>query len=497
MNAERTRPNILFLLADQWRSDCLSITGHPVVETPNLDMIARQGVVFTNAYSPCPSCVAARASLFTGLSPDGTGRLGYQDRVPWRYEDTLAQLVGDAGYQTHCVGKTHFFPQRNHFGFDSIESYEGLQNFDGKYVNDYFEWLEKESNGKYHEEDSGLAHNSWVARPSHLPEELHNNTWVATRGIEYLRRRDPTRPFFLNLSFHRPHPPIDPPEVFWNEYIDRPLPPVPVGEWAADHSVIMDDVNGWHGVLPSRTLDRTRRGYFAQIAHIDNQIGRVLHYLARAKAGPTAIVFTADHGEMLGDHNLFRKSYAYEGSAGVPMILMVPDVRSDMRSDARGDAHSDTNLSCACDAPAVLQDVYTTILEIAGVKAPDRTEGVSLLPALRPGSSTAELFNRTYIQGEHSSCYDEANAMQFLTDGKEKYIWFPVSGREQLFDIANDPNELHDLAGETAHAGDLAIWRSRLVELLARRPQDGLSDGTKLIAGKSPPAVRAEMVNRT
>ncbi|MFW5799078.1 MAG: sulfatase-like hydrolase/transferase, partial [Planctomycetota bacterium] len=216
--------NIIFILTDQWRGDCLSVTGHPDVDTPNLDELARQGTVFTSAYSSCPSCIAARTSIFTGLAPAGHGRLGYRDRVPWRYDNMLARVLRDAGYQTGCVGKTHFYPQGARFGFEEMDSYEGLQQHRPGYVNDYHEWLRDQSDGMFTTEfDHGIQSNSWYARPSHLPEELHNNTWVVTRGLEFIRRRDPTRPFFLNLSFHRPHPPIDPPQVTWDLYRDRKL----------------------------------------------------------------------------------------------------------------------------------------------------------------------------------------------------------------------------------------------------------------------------------
>ena len=134
------KPNILFILTDQMRADCLGAAGHPVLETPNLDDLAGSGVRFTSAFSPCPSCIAARASLFTGLSPSGHGRLGYRDQVPWRYTETLAELLSAAGYQTHCVGKTHFFPQRLPLGFAATESYECQQNFGAGYVNDYHAW---------------------------------------------------------------------------------------------------------------------------------------------------------------------------------------------------------------------------------------------------------------------------------------------------------------------------------------------------------------------
>ena len=239
------RPSIVFILSDQWRGDALSILGHPVAETPYLDQLARRGTLFTASYSPCPSCIAARASIFTGLRPTTHGRIGYRDQVPWRYTETLCELLGQAGYQTHVTGKTHFFPQRLHLGFQSMDSYEGAQNFDGRYVNDYWEWLREKSNGLYHEEDHGVDWNSWVARPSHLPEALHVNTWTVTKALDFLRRRDPTRPFFLNISFHRPHPPIDPPQVNWDLFREKPLPPVPVGDWAARHAREPSSVNAW------------------------------------------------------------------------------------------------------------------------------------------------------------------------------------------------------------------------------------------------------------
>jgi arylsulfatase len=480
------RPNILFVIADQWRGDCLSITGHPAVETPNLDMLARRGVVFTSAYSSCPSCIAARASMFTGLAPTSHGRLGYQDRVPWRYEHMLPEVLGNAGYQTYCIGKTHFYPQRSHCGFQGLESYEALQNLDGRYVNDYAEWLRERIGGTGDENVHGLSHNGWPARPSHLPEELHNNSWVAERAIEFMKRRDPTRPFFLNLSFHRPHPPIDPPKVYWDMYKDRSLPPVPIGDWAAEIDDPVDSVDAFRGRFDPDHIDRARRGYYAQIAHIDNQIGRVLNAAPRLQAGPLAVVFTSDHGEMLGDHNLFRKTFAYEGSARIPLIVSLPEK-----------AERD---SCFDSTPAVLEDVYPTILDIAGVESPgtpDRIDGLSLMPLYGAGSDDTDsgtgsdaIGERAYVHGEHSACYDAENAMQFLTDGQEKFIWNPVTGAEQLFDLRTDPNECRELSCDPNYADRRSHWRQRLVEKLEPRQEDGLSDGKHLIPGASPPAVR-------
>ncbi|HUW57485.1 MAG TPA: arylsulfatase [Planctomycetota bacterium] len=473
-------PNILFIFTDQMRWDCMSCAGHPVVETPNIDEIGRRGVVFGAAYASVPSCIAARASIFTGLAPTNHHRLGYQDQVPWGYENMLAEVLASAGYQTHCIGKTHFYPQRKPCGFDGIESDEGLQNFDGRYVNDYHEWLREEGGGRFLDIDHGLQANSWAARPSPMPEHLHRNWWAAGRAIDFLRQRDRSRPFFLFVSFIRPHPPIDPPQVFYDMYRDREIPETPVGGWAARHDVPVSDLNCWQGRLPERTLAHTRRAYFAQVAHIDSQIGRVLAAFRPLKVRNTAILFSADHGEMLGDHHLWRKTYAYEGSAAVPLVMSLPDAKP------KG------GLSF-CDAPVISEDLYPTILDLAGASVPNGIDGRSFLHLVRDPESGDR---RDYVHGEHSPCYHESTGMQYLIDGKEKYIWYTLSGEEQLFDLVDDPTELRNLAPDPKHKGRLELWRGRLVAELAPRTEDGLSDGKKLLPGKTLPATRSVLLTQ-
>jgi arylsulfatase len=466
--------NIVFILLDQMRWDCMGIAGHPVVETPNMDRLGRRGTVFTSAYSTCPSCIAARASMMTGLTPSTHGRLGYQDGVPWRYDGMLAELLSRAGYQTHCVGKTHFYPQRTPCGFQTLDSYEARQNLHGDYVNDYWEWLRDQTDGQVDETTHGLGSNSWVARPSHVPEELHVNTWTANQSIAFMEGRDKSRPFFLNVSFHRPHAPLDPPQRYWDMYVGRELPPVPIGDWAGVHDVPVDGTEAWHGHLPDEDLDRARWGYYAQVAHVDAQIGRIVDAVERMDAGPTAFLLTADHGEMLGDHHMFRKCYAYEGSAAVPFIVALPE-----GSEAQ-----------TCDAPVALEDVYPTVLEMASLPIPARTEGASVLPLCRTESDVPW---RSFVHGEHSGGYDDLVAMQYLTDGREKFVWLTCADQEQLFDLVHDPQELHDRSGDADAQESLKVWRARLIDILARRPQDGLTDGHRLIPGKLP-AVRPELL---
>lgn len=460
------RPNILFILCDQFRFDCLSVLGHPTVSTQNLDTLAQNGEIFTHAFSSCPSCIAARASIFTGKSPSNTGFLGYQDCVDWNFDNMLPELLRNNGYQTHCVGKTHFFPQRKHCGFEGLDSYEAWQKFDNYYQNDYHEWLNQKYNLPADELQHGLDCNSWNCRPSSLPEELHNNSWVVTKGIEFIKKRDHTRPYFLNLSFHRPHPPIDPPQSFWDEYMNKELEEIPIGEWASVHDKPVNSLNCFEGKLDNYRLKKMRLAYYAQIAHIDCQIGRFLNTAKGLGEIPDLIIFTSDHGEMLGDHNLFRKTYAYQGSAGVPMIVW--------RKDGAKKGVNKT--------PVVLEDIYPTILDYANINQPNDIDGISMLSFQDENGQ----LKRNIVHGEHSSCYSADQAMQFLTDGRKKYIWFTNSNKEQLFDLEKDPYECYNLALDETYSAELLLWRKRMIDILAQRKQDNLSDGHELIPGLVP-----------
>jgi arylsulfatase A-like enzyme len=469
--------NILFILTDQMRGDALSALGHPVVETPNIDDFAKRGgMCFTNAYSTCPTCIAARASIFTGLAPANHGFVGFAANEPWRFSNMLPAVLGQAGYQTHCVGKTHFYPYNSYGGFDSLDSYEHPARQNVGHYNDYEQWLRDQSGGRFKEENSsGVDHCSWYARPSNLPEELHNNSWVVTRAIEFLRRRDTTRPFFLNVSFQRPHPPIDPPQAWYDEYKNVTLPEVPVGDWAKAHDFPVTQMNPtYSGRIPQKALDRCRRAYYAQIAHIDNQIGRLMQAFLRYNIPRPHIVFTSDHGEMLGDHHMFSKSYGYESSAKIPLIVSPADA-CDRNVGARFNKE-----------PVAIEDVYPTLLELAGVSIPENIDGRSVLPMLKDPSWR----HREYIHGEHAYVRQFLEGTQFLTDGKEKYIWYTMSGDEQFFDLARDPQECRNLSASPEYADRLEHWRQRLTAILEKRPEDGLTAAGRLKPGKNLPTVR-------
>jgi arylsulfatase A-like enzyme len=313
-----------------------------------------------------------------------------------------------------------------------------------------------------------------MARPWHAPEFLHPTNWTINESIQFLQQRDPSRPFFLKTSFARPHSPYDAPSYYFDLYNHKEMPKPFVGDWADVHDVPKDAANpdAWHGVRRDEEIRRARAGYYGSINHIDHQIGRLLSELKKSKLDQnTLIIFTSDHGDMLGDHNLWRKTYAYEGSAHIPMIVRLP---ASMRESAAD----------VVDQPVCLQDIMPTILHAAGVDIPDTVDGASLLPLIRGESAPW----REYVHGEHSTCYAEIQEMQYLTDGYWKYIWLPRVGSEQLFDLRRDPGECRDLSAEGEYREELLKWRHRLIEVLAPRGLE-LTDGDQLVSQSGKPPI--------
>ncbi len=160
-----TRPNILLILTDQQRGDCLGIEGHPVLQTPNLDWLARSGTRFRRGYSECPSCIPARRVLMSGQAPAANGMVGYKGGAAWHPSHTLAGELSRAGYQTEMVGKLHLYPRRRRYGFDHLHLAESTRGPD----NEYADWLFE---GGAVPLEAGVAHgassNAWIGRP-HLP----------------------------------------------------------------------------------------------------------------------------------------------------------------------------------------------------------------------------------------------------------------------------------------------------------------------------------------
>lgn len=455
------RPNILFLMADQFRADCIGADGNRVVHTPHLDWLAKTGVRFTRAYSSTPTCTPARSALLTGLSPWRHGMLGY-GRVAEKYPIEMPRVLRDAGYYTFGLGKMHWHPQRNAHGFNQMMLDESGRAEQPDFRSDYGAWFYSNA-PSLNPDITGVGWNDYTAKQYVLPEKLHPTYWTGQTAVQFLRRYDRPEPFFMKVSFARPHSPYDPPERFWRYYMDKSMPAPFKSKWSEKYAPRSSDKPDlWHGDLGIETARHSRRGYYGSVSFVDDQIGRILDALKRRHLmDKTLIVFTADHGDMTGDHNLWRKSYAYESSARIPMLLRWPDGAV---SGRRGKV---------CAKPVELRDVLPTFMDVAGAPGVEMLDGKSMMALAE--NPDAEW--RPYIDLEHDICYDRVNHWNALTDGNWKYIFHAFDGSEQLFDIAKDPHELNDLAPVVEYAGKLREWRGRMVDHLAERGEEFVNNG--------------------
>jgi arylsulfatase len=472
------QPNIVLIMSDQHRGDFLGIEGHRSLLTPNLDNLAASGAWFSRAYSTCPTCIAARRSMLSGQFPRTHGLVGYAENQYWDAPPALPEVLRDAGYHTYFVGRSmHQYPKRRRFGYDHMVINEDYRDW----VSHRIPYETGHEGGELYPDSIaysyGTMHNDYTAHPWTYDEQLHFTNWTMMQAKRFMRIRDPGQPFFLTISFAAPHQPLSPPAFYFERYLRQELPDPAIGDWAVrpENDGIGLEANGvgqdgkprsTKVCLEGELKRNAMAGYYGSINHNDDQIRRLIYGINGIDFSNTAVLYVADHGEMLGDHYFWRKSLPYEASARVPFIVRLPNGVKTVRGQRFME-------------PVCLEDLMPTILDIAGAPIPDTVEGRSLLPLIQ---GTVRSLNRPYLHIEHAPIH------QSLTDGRIKYIWFVDDGVEQLFDLVRDPHELHDCIGDAAYKDTAALWRSRLIKELAARPEGFVANG-QLVAGRPYPAV--------
>ncbi|MBT62726.1 MAG: arylsulfatase [Puniceicoccaceae bacterium] len=440
------RPHILLITTDQQRFDALGINGNPVLETPNLDRLAATGTNFSRCYSTCPVCIPARRTLLSGQHPTTHGLRGYQDGLDWDPPFTMPGLLSAAGYHTQLVGKLHMHPLGKRYGFDHMvlsDTSNWRPTSSRIQRNDYVRWLRRHG-VEEHPHLHGIGSNSRLVNTWPLEDRYHHNNWLAQEAAQFLcEDRDPKSPFFMHLSFFQPHPPLVPTASYLERYERKQMPGPEIGEWAEELSQRTRPglaADSAVGPFDEAIIKRAQAAYYALINHIDDCVAYVLdrwreHGNPRANE-PLYVIYSSDHGEMLGDHHLFRKNLGYEGSSHIPFFISGFNV--DLQPGS-------------CETLCSWEDVLPTVADMAGLTPPGAVDGRSLLPALRGESvETGEpLFGMCH--GLHDN--------YFLVNEELKYIWFPQTGEEQLFNVIHDPKELQDLS---ADADLLSPMRDRM-----------------------------------
>lgn len=446
------RPNILLICTDQQRFDTLGCNGNPVIRTPNLDELARRGVSFDNLFVQSPMCSPSRASLATGRYP-------HTHRARWNgvklplTERTFMDVLRESGYHTALFGKLHLYPHstRTHddptFGFETALMAEHPRPH---WASAYRDWL-RETYPQYEAEDRLRTYSDelevWVPK---RPEEAHYSTWVGNETERFLRSA-PRQPFFAMMSFYDPHHPFDPPEPYASMYDPGDVPP-PVrraGElddkpphFLDTHLGRVNPIIGYtKGTIPagpstpqpdlSKVTEAMWRRliahYYGMVSLIDKQVGRVMAALRESGLEDnTLVIFTSDHGELLGDHGLlFKGPHHYDCLLRVPTIVTWPGVIPPGRR---------------IGGLAELIDVAPTILEAARAEIPEGMQARSFMPLLR-GESYRE---REGVLIDRNDLYWGLNMKTFRTS-RWKLTYYQGKTYGELYDLEADPNEFVNL----------------------------------------------------
>ena len=448
------RPNVLLVSTDHWPASLLGVAGHPVIQTPALDELARSGVRYRNMYAECPVCIPARRTLMTGTPPRVHGDRVFKETLEMPPVPTMAQTFRDAGYQAYAVGKLHVYPQRDRIGFDDvILDEEGRLQYGT--VDDYEIFLGDEGHGGRHF-DHGMSNNEYSTRPWHLPERMHATNWATQQMARTIKRRDPKRPSFWYLSYRHPHPPLVPLRTYLDLYRGLEMDSVYSGDWVADPDQLPYSLkaNYARGQKYNETqTELARRAFYALCTHIDHQLRVVIGTLREeGLLNDTILCFTSDHGDMLGNHNMWAKRLFYENSANVPLILV----------GALGDDRVGTNE--VSDRLVGWQDIMPTLLDLAGIPIPDSVQGLSMV-----GETRRDWFYGEIDEGPH--------ATRMIHDGRFKLIYYAVGNVKQLFDLENDPRELRNLAHDRQYTEVVSRLSDILISQLYGGDEDWVRDG--------------------
>ena len=449
------KPNVLWICTDQQRWDTIHALGNKAIRTPNLDRLCAEGTAFTHAHCQSPICTPSRASFLTGLYPSSVhGNINGNRtfNIPERAK-MITRHLADHGWTCGLVGKLHVASawdgeeRRVDDGYEEMHFSHSPQQLADE-SNEYFAWLK--SSGKLDEvldfSANRPAVRTGVKYQSNVPFELHQTTWCADVAIDFMNRHSGS-PWLMSVNIFDPHGPMDAPEEFSRPYEEAGVPEPLYRE---------SDVENQHRLSthvfqgpcnkPGELEQREKASYYGMIELIDRNVGRMLDELERSgQRENTIVIFTSDHGDMLGDHGLRAKGCRlYDGLVRVPLIVSSP---------------GRVEQGLVSDALVELTDIAPTLAELAGVPL-EWTQGESLWPILRGDAPPDN--HRDFVRTEFYDVLDmtwgrdvPAPAPSYATMYRDKRYKLNVfHGNEygELYDMQNDPNEFVNLWEDPEYA---------------------------------------------
>jgi choline-sulfatase len=447
--AAADRPNLLFIMVDEMKWNVTSHAGHPLVKTPHLDQLAREGTQFATAYTVAPICTPSRYSFFSSRYAHVHGAV--DNSTPTREPQVLLPaLLKHHGYQTAISGKLHFLPKEHDHSFDFFWSFSN--EGPGRLPTWPQDLAKKHGGGAMRR----LVTQPFPADPLGkdlgklaYPKEDAQTFWITDRAVDFLQQRDPARPFFLFVSYLDPHSPSHLCEPYWSMFdaAKMPLPP----SFKADPTKPAQSADNRHEVNDPKIVQAMTAAYYAKVTMVDDNVGRLLAHLRRlGLAENTLIVFTADHGNMVGDLNRWFKGAMYEGSARIPLLLKAPATSRHAATFNRGSVVSQIVENI---------DVMPTLCEMIGVPLPAAGIQGRSLTGLVAGQ-TAGWKNRAFA--ERNAAMIRTPQFKYIknTRANERH----GGGKPELYDLIQDPQELNNLAEDPAFA---AIRRDLAAQLEA------------------------------
>ncbi|SKA90871.1 uncharacterized sulfatase [Prosthecobacter debontii] len=456
LSAASAKPNVLLMVSDDL-AVTLGCYGHPQAKTPHLDALAKRGVLFSRAYCQFPHCNPSRSSMMSGLRPNQTRVTDNADNL---YDNvpgvlTLPHHFRQQGYSTARCGKIF------HLGIPTgLESMDDPQAWDfGTPFKDERPYPPKRESvvqiktGKR----QGL---SWQEIP--VSDETLCDGGFALTAMDWLKKRDSERPFFLAVGFHRPHLPLVAPAKYFDLY---PLDSITLPEAPAD-DVADIPAPARNGAVPGYTLSATPeqrkaaiRAYLACVSYVDAQAGKLMDALReQGLLGNTVVIFTSDHGWHLGEHELWHKRSLFEESAGVPLIILAPGSAGNGQRTA---------------ALAELLDLYPTLCDLCEVPLPAHVQGQSLRPILENPASS--IHNAAFTQARRGA-NAEFWGRSVRTDRWRCTEWNEGRDGIELYDHQEDPHEYTNLASSAQHSAVLHDLRALLAEKLPPIKMEGTSE---------------------
>jgi choline-sulfatase len=466
-----TPPCFLVLMADQLAASWLPVYGHSVVQAPALAELASGGTVFESAYTAYPLCAPARAAMLTGRYASGVGV--YDNAAELRAgAPTVVHALRAAGYHTAVAGKMHFVGPDQLHGFEerlTTDIYPADVDWTPDWsrpLSDPLPW--------YHTMESVLT--PGISAASMQTDYDDEVAFQATRKLYDIARYRRDQPFFLFVSFTNPHDPWEIPARFWDRYqrseIDDPaVPSLPLDEVdphsARLRAMCQVDAAG----LTAEQIRRARHGYYAAISYLDERVGQVLGALRESGLqDQTTVMFCADHGEMLGERGLWYKMSFLEQSARVPLIVRRPGASAAGTPGNASAAGAASSTGRRVAGPVSLVDFAPTVLELAGLDADAVAgvgDGVSLAGALADGGAAPD---RPVVSEYHAEGVRAPSAM--IRRGRLKLI-VSEEDPDLLYDLADDPRELRNRAGDPEREPEVSELRAELAQRLDLPAIDG------------------------